>query len=100
MSNRLQTCKAWKQGLPMPEIVFYTEENFGGESLRTNCDVNFVGTIFNDKIKSVVVVSGEWQLYKHALDGKSHTIEIGKVLEIGFHENIELGVSAARCIRC
>jgi hypothetical protein len=110
--RRLQACKAWKQGLPMPEIVFYTEENFGGEHYRTNCDVEFIGdyiptvihenevktTDINDHIKSIVVVSGEWQLYKDA----GFRVKIGKILGIGFHETIDegKGVSSAKCIRC
>lgn len=116
--RRLLPCKAWKQGLPMPEIVFYTEEIFEDESIkekfeesyRTNCDVEFigdyiptvirqneVGTIaMNDKITFIVVVSGEWQLYKDA-DFKE---EVGPILGIGFHLDIPGGVSSAKCIRC
>ena len=118
IAARLQPCKSWKQGLPIPEIVFYTEPNFGGENYRTNCDVNFIGDYIpsivetedggsfevkpiklNGSIKSVVVVSGEWQLYKDA----GFKVIIGDPLTPGYYPNIDIenvGISSAECFRC
>ena len=53
----------------LPEIVIYTDKDFQGESLRTNLDSN-LGSAFNDKISSIVVVSGTWQFFRHADYGK------------------------------
>ena len=68
--KRLEPCAIWEfmanPSLRIPEVVVYTEDDFKGEDFRTNCDVDYVGKSFNDKIKSIVVVSGIWEFYKHA----------------------------------
>jgi beta/gamma crystallin len=50
----------------LPEIVVYSDANFGGASFRTNLDYTYVGDDWNDSISSLIVVSGTWQLHEHA----------------------------------
>jgi hypothetical protein len=49
----------------LPEIVLFSDANFGGESWRTNLDYSWVGSGWNDSISSVIVVSGTWRLYEN-----------------------------------
>ncbi len=46
-----------------PEIVIYEDINFGGASARTNLNWLYVGDFWNDKISSIIVVSGTWRFY-------------------------------------
>jgi len=82
----------------LPEIVIYSEENFAGIEYRTNCNIDFVGKLFNDAVKSIVVVSGVWEIYQHK-DFRNLLI----TLESGyFSTTIEIdpeskGISSAKC---
>ncbi|MBT0027690.1 beta/gamma crystallin family protein [Vibrio alginolyticus] len=49
----------------MPEIVIYEHIDFGGANARTNLAWKYVGTYWNDKISSIVIVSGLWDFYEH-----------------------------------
>jgi hypothetical protein len=51
-------------GIPAPEIVIYTDENFFGDQYRTNLDIVDCRPSFNDNISSVVVVSGVWEFFR------------------------------------
>lgn len=51
--------------LSLPEIVIYEHSNFSGASVRTNLGWYEVGDWWNDKISSIVVVSGVWRFYEH-----------------------------------
>ena len=90
---RIQSSKIWNflgdQTLRIPEIVVYTEENFNGNEFRTNCDVLFVGDDFNDKIKSIVVVSGIWEFYKDAefRNGNLENFKNSKLLKPGYYNS-------------
>jgi Beta/Gamma crystallin len=48
----------------LPEIILFAEVDFGGQSIRTNLEGNL--SDLNDKVTSVIVVSGTWQFYRHA----------------------------------
>jgi hypothetical protein len=49
----------------LPEVVFYEHIDFGGVEVRTNLNWYFVGSFWNDKISSIIVVSGTWRFYEH-----------------------------------
>jgi hypothetical protein len=50
----------------MPEVVIYEHINFGGAERRTNLNWSYVGDFWNDRISSIIVVSGTWRFYQHA----------------------------------
>jgi hypothetical protein len=50
----------------MPEIVIYEHINYGGAEKRTNLNYTYVGDWWNDKVSSIVVVSGTWRFYLNA----------------------------------
>ena len=52
--------------LIFPEIVVFQDINFGGAEWRTNLGYSYVGDDWNDKISSVIVISGTWQFFEHA----------------------------------
>ena len=52
--------------MALPEVVVYWDANWGGDSFRTNLDINYVGDEWNDQISSIVVVSGTWQFFENA----------------------------------
>ena len=49
----------------LPEIVIYSDVNYSGNSFRTNVNSPSLND-WNDKISSIVVVSGTWQFFRHA----------------------------------
>ena len=62
----------------LPEIVVYGDSAFSGGEWRFNFAPGwgwgYVGDDWNDKISSVVVVSGTWQFFEHAGFGGASTI--------------------------
>ncbi|HEY7078920.1 MAG TPA: peptidase inhibitor family I36 protein [Nitrososphaeraceae archaeon] len=44
--------------LIFPEIVVFEHKNFGGAEWRTNLGWSYAGDFWNDKISSVIVISG------------------------------------------
>ena len=50
----------------LPEVVIFEHINFGGNSARTNLNWLYVGGWWNDRISSIIVVSGTWRFYEHA----------------------------------
>lgn len=48
----------------LPEIVIFDHVGFGGASARTNLSFLDVGDFWNDRMSSVIVVSGVWRFYK------------------------------------
>jgi len=48
----------------MPEIVIYDHAGFGGAYARTNLAFHFLGDFWNDRISSLIVVSGVWRFYR------------------------------------
>lgn len=64
----------------IPEIVIYREVFFQEEAYRTNCNVKYIGDLWNDDISSIIIVSGEWELYKDA--NYKHNNQLNKPLVI------------------
>lgn len=87
-------------GCRIPEIVIYDEENFKGNSYRTYFNLSYVGEEMNDKIRSIVVISGTWQLYKDA----GFRVKLGEPLFPGYYPNLKSydvdnkGISSIKCI--
>jgi hypothetical protein len=50
--------------MPMPEIVIFDHVGFKGAGCRTNLSFHFLGDFWNDRISSLIVVSGVWRLYR------------------------------------
>jgi hypothetical protein len=50
--------------LIFPEVVLYTEINFGGAEARINYHLLDLHPFWNDSISSVIVVSGTWQFFE------------------------------------
>lgn len=51
--------------LIFPEVVVYEHANYGGAEWRTNLNHSYVGDWWNDKISSIIVVSGTWRFFEH-----------------------------------
>ena len=48
----------------LPEIVVYDHVGFKGAYARTNLSFHFLGDFWNDRISSLIVVSGVWRFYR------------------------------------
>jgi hypothetical protein len=48
----------------LPEIVIYDHICFGGAYARTNLSFHYIGDFWNDRMSSVIVVSGVWRFYR------------------------------------
>ena len=48
----------------LPELVIYDHICFGGAYARTNLSFHFIGNFWNDRISSLIVVSGVWRFYR------------------------------------
>ena len=48
----------------LPELVIYDHIGFGGAYARTNLSFHFIGDFWNDRISSLIIVSGVWRLYR------------------------------------
>lgn len=49
----------------LPEVVIFEHIDFGGANDRTNLNWYYVGDWWNDRISSIIVVSGVWRFYQH-----------------------------------
>ena len=49
---------------PMPEIVVYDHVGFKGAYARSNLSFHFLGDFWNDRISSLIIVSGVWRFYR------------------------------------
>jgi beta/gamma crystallin len=49
---------------PMPELVIYDHVGFKGAFARTNLSFHFLGDFWNDRISSLIIVSGVWRFYR------------------------------------
>ncbi len=93
----------------IPEIVIYREINFQEEAYRTNCNVKYIGDLWNDDMSSLIIVSGEWEFYKDA--NYKHNNQLNKPLIIlgpGYYpdlRNLLLGknindvISSFKCVK-
>lgn len=52
--------------LIFPEVVVFEHITWGGAEWRTNLNHSYVGDFWNDKISSVIVISGTWEFFEHA----------------------------------
>ncbi len=48
----------------LPELVVYDHIGFGGAYARTNLSFHFIGDFWNDRISSLIVVTGVWRFYR------------------------------------
>jgi len=46
------------------ELVVYDHTGFKGAYARTNLSFNYIGDFWNDRISSLIVVSGVWRFYR------------------------------------
>jgi len=69
----------------VPEIVVFSGVDFQGEQLRTNLSGN-VSSQWNDKISSIIVVSGTWQFFEH----KDYGGASSKPLTPGYYHWVEM----------
>ena len=50
--------------LRLPELIVYDHVGFKGAYARTNLSFHFLGDFWNDRISSLIVVSGVWRFYR------------------------------------
>ena len=48
----------------LPEVIIYDHIGFKGAYARTNLSFHFLGDFWNDRISSLIVVSGVWRFYR------------------------------------
>lgn len=48
----------------LPELIIYDHVGFKGACARTNLSFHFLGEFWNDRISSLIVVSGVWRFYR------------------------------------
>jgi hypothetical protein len=48
----------------LPELVVYDHVGFKGAYARTNLSFHYIGDFWNDRISSLIVVSGIWRFYR------------------------------------
>lgn len=56
--------KAGQGAARLPELVIYDEMGFRGAYARTNLSFHYLGEFWNDRISSLIVVSGVWRFYR------------------------------------
>jgi hypothetical protein len=78
--------------------VVYWDANFGGESMRSQGDISYVGNHWNDQISSIRVLSGFWEFYWDA-DYRGEVLRLGpgNYPYVGDHWNDQ--ISSFRCSR-
>ena len=48
----------------LPEVIIYDHVCFKGAYARTNLSFHYLGDFWNDRISSLIVVSGVWRFYR------------------------------------
>jgi hypothetical protein len=48
----------------LPEVIVYDHVGFKGAYARTNLSFHYLGDFWNDRISSLIVVSGIWRFYR------------------------------------
>ena len=56
--------KTIDRAIRLPELVVYDHIGFKGAYARTNLSFNYIGDFWNDRISSLIVVSGVWRFYR------------------------------------
>lgn len=69
----------------LPEIVVFQHIDFGGWNYRTNLNVSCIGEGIGDQISSFIVISGNWQLYRHM----NFEDPVGPVFGPGYYHWVE-----------
>jgi hypothetical protein len=52
------------EAMRLPELVIYDHACFGGAYARTNLSFLYIGDFWDDRVSSIVVVSGIWRFYR------------------------------------
>ena len=58
------TVAAGEIGSACPSSIIYDHVGFKGAYARTNLSFHFLGDFWNDRISSLIVVSGVWRFYR------------------------------------
>lgn len=58
--------QASARGAALPEVIIFDHVGFKGAMARTNLSFHYLGKFWNDRISSVIVVSGVWRFYRDA----------------------------------
>ncbi|CAN5897548.1 hypothetical protein BH11PSE8_BH11PSE8_12720 [soil metagenome] len=80
-------------GLASAQLVLYEDDNYSGRQFRTNVPMNDLANVdFNDKVSSVVVRSGTWQLCVDA-DFRGQCVTLGagsypSLSEMGLNDRV------------
>jgi hypothetical protein len=48
----------------LPELIVYDHIGFKGAYARTNLSFHYLGDFWNDRVSSLIVVSGTWRFYR------------------------------------
>ena len=75
-----------KQKESFPEVIIYENSNFSGAQQRINGSIPNIGLEWNDKISSVVVISGTWQFFDHENYGGDSSKQIGP----GYYDDLSI----------
>ena len=67
-----------------PEVVVFEHRTWGGAEWRTNLNHSYIGDWWNDKISSVMVISGTWEFFQHR-DFQGAMTRVGP----GYYEFVE-----------
>ena len=89
--------------LIFPEVIVYEDSNYGGAEWRTNLSHSYVGDFWNDKISSVIVISGTWQFFEDRdyQPGHNRTVGPGYYSFVGnepFYPNTNDSISSFQII--
>ncbi len=52
------------EGIRLPEVIVFDHAGFKGAYARTNLSFHYLGDFWNDRISSLIVVSGVWRFYR------------------------------------
>ena len=75
-----------KQKESFPEVIIYENSNFSGAQQRINGSIPNIGLEWNDKISSVIVISGTWQFFDHENYGGDSSKQIGP----GYYDDLSI----------
>ena len=89
--------------LIFPEVVVFEYENFSGESWHINTGQFYVGDHWNDRISSVIVISGTWAFFEDRDYPPGHNRTVGpgwysSVTREPFYPNTNDTISSIRLI--
>lgn len=80
----------------LPEVVVYEGYDYAGHHLRTNLNMQIIGSDLNDKISSIIVVHGTWRFYRDRhFKGDYWDLGVGYYPSIGSADD---SISSFQCI--